>query len=147
MPDIVHRVEIDAGIDSVFSALSTEHGLRGWWTTDVVLTSPVVGSVVEFRFGEGGPDMEITGLEEPGLVSWKCVAGPVEWIGTEVSFSLTATDAGTVVYFAHRNWKEEVEFMAHCSCKWAQFMFSLKMLLETGVGKPYPNDPRLGEWG
>lgn len=147
MPDIIHRIEINADTETVFSALATEQGLKGWWTNDVVMESPRVGSVIKFRFGGGGPDMEITRLETSHLVEWKCVAGPEEWIDTVLSFSLTASNENTVVFFAHRNWKAEVEFMGHCSSKWAQFLFSLKLFLENGVGKPYPNDTKLGEWG
>lgn len=147
MPDIIHRIEIKADISTVYTALSTEKGLKGWWTTEVNIKSPCIGSVIEFRFGDGGPDMEILDLKESQLVSWRCIAGPEDWIGTELSFALKVSGENTVVYFAHRGWQEEVEFMAHCSCKWAQFMFSLKSLLESGVGKPYPNDPKLGEWG
>jgi len=147
MPDIIHRIEINVDKETVFSSLTTEQGLKGWWTNDVVMESPKIGSVIEFRFDGGGPDMKITELEPSHLVVWKCVAGPEEWIDTVLSFSLTTSGENTVVFFAHRNWKEEVEFMGHCSCKWAQFMLSLKLLLESGVGKPYPNDTKLGEWG
>ena len=30
--------------------------------------------------------------------------------------------------------------MAHCSCKWAVFLLSLKDALETGKGRPFPDD-------
>ena len=32
------------------------------------------------------------------------------------------------------------EFMAHCSARWAYFLLSLKSLLETGKGTPFPED-------
>ncbi len=147
MPDIIHRIEVKADIHAVYAALSSEQGLKGWWTTDVSMKHAAVGTVIEFRFGNGGPDMEILGLKEPNLVLWKCIAGPEDWVGTELSFSLKTSGENTVVYFAQRGWKEESEFMAHCSCKWSQFLFSLKAFLETGGGKPYPNDTALGEWG
>jgi hypothetical protein len=35
------------------------------------------------------------------------------------------------VLFKHQGWKEPVEFMHHCSTKWAVFLLSLKSLLET----------------
>jgi hypothetical protein len=32
-----------------------------------------------------------------------------------------------------------VEFMYECSTQWAVFLLSLKSLVETGAGRPYPN--------
>jgi hypothetical protein len=43
-------------------------------------------------------------------------------------------------------WKEPVEFMNHCSTKWAVFLMSLKALVETGKGTPNPADPRISNW-
>ena len=47
------------------------------------------------------------------------------------------------VLFKHQGWKEPVEFMHHCSTKWAIYLMSLKSLLETGKGAPNPNDIRI----
>ena len=52
----------------------------------------------------------------------------------------------TILVFGHRNWKEPVEFMAHCSMKWAVFLLSLKALVETGKGKPAPDDLKIDNW-
>jgi len=46
----------------------------------------------------------------------------------------------TFVLFSHTNWKEPVEFMYHCSMKWATFLLSLKALAETGKGRPTPDE-------
>ena len=48
--------------------------------------------------------------------------------------------------FGHRKWREEVEFMAHCSTKWATFLLSLRDMVETGTGRPAPHDLRIGNW-
>lgn len=39
-----------------------------------------------------------------------------------------------------------MEFMHHCSTKWAIFLMSLKSLLETGKGMPNPNDIKIDNW-
>ena len=36
--------------------------------------------------------------------------------------------------------------MHHCSTKWAVFLMSLKSLVETGKGDPYPNDIKIDNW-
>jgi hypothetical protein len=48
--------------------------------------------------------------------------------------------------FKHEGWKEPVEFMHHCSTKWAVFLLSLKSLVETGKGAPDPNDIKIDNW-
>ena len=54
------------------------------------------------------------------------------------------TPADTV--FAHRGWKEPVEFMHHCSTKWGSFLMSLKSLIEAGEGRPAPRDVQISDW-
>jgi hypothetical protein len=39
-----------------------------------------------------------------------------------------------------------VEFMGHCSTKWATFLLSLRDLVETGQGKPAPHDLKISNW-
>ena len=58
----------------------------------------------------------------------------------------TENDDWIIVLFKHANWKEPVEFMHHCSTKWAVFLLSLKSLLETGKGAPWPNEIKLDGW-
>jgi len=77
------------------------------------------------------------------LVRWKCVGGPDEWIGTEVTFRLQQKEDQTVVLFSHSGWREPVEFMHHCSTKWATFMLSLKDWVERAEGHPHPYDVKI----
>ena len=60
-----------------------------------------------------------------------------------MTFDPSADADWTIVRFAHRNWREQVEFMAHCSMKWATYLLSLKQLVETGTGSPSPDDFKL----
>ena len=46
---------------------------------------------------------------------WQCVDGASEWIGTELTFDLKPGAGSTVVFFAQRGWKEQVEFIHYCS--------------------------------
>lgn len=144
MPDILHRVGIKASPEKVYRALSEEKGLAGWWTSNTK-ASATVGSTAQFRFGDHGfNDMEVVELVPGKRVRWRCVDGPKEWIGTELSFDLRQEASLTIVLFAQRGWKEQVEFMHYCSTKWATFLLSLKLLCETGKGTPYPDDVDIG---
>jgi hypothetical protein len=77
------------------------------------------------------------------LVHWRCVNGPDEWVGTEVIFQLASKEDQTFVVFKHAGWKEPVEFMHHCSTKWATFLLSLRDWLERNEGRPTPYDIKI----
>jgi uncharacterized protein YndB with AHSA1/START domain len=146
MPDILHRISVTAPPHAVYSALTTTDGLSRWWAMDTS-GGESVGDVLAFRFDLGGIDMRVLELERDARVLWSVVDGPQEWLGTTVSWDLSTAGDDTVVLFAHRGWSQEVEFMHHCSTKWAAFLLSLKSLVETGKGEPEPQDRKIGNWG
>lgn len=150
MADIIHRIGIKASAAKVYEALSTARGVAGWWTRDTTASAPV-GGTVTVRFHRDGQqldemDFEMTRLEPDREVVWRILTGPPEWVGTDVTFRLVPDGDMTILSFGHRNWKEPVEFMAHCSMKWAVFMLSLRELVETGEGKPSPVDLKIDNW-
>jgi uncharacterized protein YndB with AHSA1/START domain len=146
MPDILHKVGIkSSALGDVYEALATIKGLCGWWTSDTRGESKV-GCVIQFRFGAGGFDMTVLELQPARHVVWQVIDGPKEWVGTKISFELKQNDDWTIVLFKHAGWKEAAEFMHHCSTKWAVFLLSLKSLLETGKGAPWPNEIKLDSW-
>lgn len=140
MSEIIHRVGIACSAGEVFNALTTDKGLSRWWTTDTS-GAGAVGSIIKFRFGGAGPDFEVVELQPDILVRWKHSGEmPGDWVGTEVSFQLNGEGSQTFVRFTHSNWRESLDFMAHCSTKWAVFLLSLKKAIEKGEGNPYPDD-------
>ena len=149
MVDILHRVGITAPQDAVYEALTTTAGLAGWWTSDVRGDGDA-GGVLRFRFegapDPGGFDMSVLEAKSAERVLWEVVAGPEEWIGTRVSWDLRTEGDYTIIMFAHSGWREPVEFMHHCSTKWATFLVSLKSYVETGTGAPAPQEERVGDW-
>jgi hypothetical protein len=90
--------------------------------------------------------MEVQELIPQTEVRWRCVDGPSEWIGTDIIYKMVYEDNQTTILFGHRNWREEAEFMSHCSMKWATFLLSLRAYVETGKGVPAPHDSPIGNW-
>ena len=134
-----------ASLDDVYAALTTIEGLSGWWATDTTGQTEV-GGILEFRFEPGGFDMQVLESNPAESVLWEVTAGPAEWIGTTVRWDLKQEGDYAIVLFAHEGWKEPVEFMYHCSTKWATFLVSLKQLIETGTGSPEPYDLKISDW-
>ena len=151
MADILHRVGIKSSLNEVYKALTTRNGLAGWWTNDTQGEGNKVGGAIRFRFSIqgkeiGGFDMKVLELRPDNRVLWQVIDGPQEWIGTKVVFDLKKEGDWTIILFKHEGWKEPVEFMHHCSTKWAIFLMSLKSLLETGKGAPNPDDVQISDW-
>jgi uncharacterized protein YndB with AHSA1/START domain len=146
MVDILHRIGVTASPEEVYAALTTVDGLAGWWTQETDGDGDV-GGVLRFRFGSaGGADMKVLDAQPGKLVLWQVVDGPQEWVGTQIRFDLKQEDDFTIVLFRHEGWREPVEFMYHCSTKWASFLLSFKKLLETGKGDPAPQDVKISNW-
>jgi len=148
--DILHRVGIKAATDEVYKSLATPQGVSRWWTTETS-GDDKPGGRIRFRFTDHGRelgvfDMRILELHPGKRVAWQVTDGPDEWVGTRVSFDLRQEGDFTIVLFRHEGWKEPVEFMYHCSTKWATFLMSLKSLGETGKGQPSPHDVKVGDW-
>ncbi|MEV6560050.1 SRPBCC domain-containing protein [Nocardia sp. NPDC051756] len=143
--DILHRVGVKSSVDEVYAALTTIDGLAGWWTEETRGDSGT-GGVVQFRFDGDGFDMKVIDQQPGKKVVWEVIGGPDEWIGTEVVFDLKQEKEFAIVLFKHQGWKEPVEFMHHCTTKWGVFLLSVKSLVETGTGAPYPRDVEIDNW-
>jgi uncharacterized protein YndB with AHSA1/START domain len=145
MFNILHRIGIKAPPGAVLDALATIDGLAGWWTSDTKGDAAADGEIA-FTF-EGRGFIRIKVLKvEADRVLWEVLEGPEEWIRTRIGWELKTSGDFTVILFSHTGWREPVEFMHHCTTKWAQFLFSLRAKLETGTGWPAPNDPPIGDW-
>jgi uncharacterized protein YndB with AHSA1/START domain len=131
MATIRHRIGIAAPAARVYEAFATKEGLASWWTPTVEGDANL-GGTLRFYFGgpEPGAIMEVAELVPNQRVTWRCVAGAEEWIGTTITFDLTATGDETVVLFTHADWREPVEFMYDCNTQWAYFLLGLKAGLE-----------------
>lgn len=151
MADIVHRIGIKAPVSKVYAALSTVEGVAGWWTKDTSGVSKV-GETIEVRFHSregkqiGHMTMKVMALDLNKKVHWRVTAGPEEWVGTDVVFDLSQEGDDTIVLFGHKNWQEVNDFTSHCSTKWATFLLSLRELVESGKGKPSPDDLKIDNW-
>jgi uncharacterized protein YndB with AHSA1/START domain len=144
MPDIRHRVGIAVPQQRVYEMLSTKDGLAEFWTTEVEGDS-VIGGKLSFFFGRPEPSavMEVTELSPNHHVQWRCVEGPQEWVGTTVTFDLKESGGETVLLFTHADWREPVEFMHHCSTKWATVLIGLRSGLEGGSFTSFPDDAKI----
>jgi uncharacterized protein YndB with AHSA1/START domain len=138
MPDILHRVGIAAPAAKVYETLTTLEGNQGWWDSNAKGKATKGGELIFF-----GHVFKVVDARPGELVLWKCASGSKEWVDTTIEFRLAHRQDQTFVMFTHAGWKEPVEFMHHCSTKWATFLLSLKSLVETGKGRPAPDEVQI----
>jgi len=137
---IVHCFEIKTTAAKVYEAISTLHGLCGWWTKDTT-GNPSKGGKIRFGFGVYYNIMQVKESVENKFVQWEVKSSNFpsgkEWIGTKITFAIEEHENGiTDVKFEHSNWKEATEFFEICSFHWGVSLVSLKLLCATGTGAP-----------
>ncbi len=139
MSDIVQELTIEATPENVFHALTLPDGITGWWSNHVT-AEPVVGSLTEIRFENGGVfKMEITDLEVGKKVHWRVRLSPHDWEGSTITWDLTPISKGTKLLFGqHDLFVGDTGYsIEETRAGWEYFLGSLKSYLETGKGTPY----------
>lgn len=164
MPNIRHNLLIGASAEKVYKAITSEKELSAWWTPNTTAKAEV-DSVARFPFGNDYyKEMKITELQQFEQVKWNCIKGDGEWVGTNIFFTLLSSnkknlldtnpevlgqieqqssEETTLLVFQHDDWKDYTPMFAECSYTWGQFLRSLKLLCETGKGRPWPNQHHL----
>jgi len=133
---------------AVYNALTTQVGIRGWWTECCVI-NPTEKSLAVFAFPYGNffAVMKILTLKKNKLVEWKCTECQHDaksgfrdlhdWVGTKISFQLKARGPReTQLIFTHHK-LGTLECHGACASIWAYFLGqSLRQMLRTGRGMP-----------
>lgn len=138
MATIYHQVGIKASTGDTLIALTTLEGLSSWWSRAEGSCSP--GDALTFYFGEHAVKMLVEQPSKTSRVQWRCIDDEGEWKDTLFTFDLVDDETQVLINFTHSKWNEVTDLFSHCSTKWAVFLLSLKDYLETGKGKPFPND-------
>ena len=140
MRTIHHVLEIDASDAAVWAALTQRDGLAGWWCTDLDMDAAAVGSLIRFTFaGDFNPVMEITGLTDRRLVTWRCIDGHEKWKDNTFLFELVPLGDGRTRLRFTQNYATELsdDDYGVYNFNWGYYLESLRLLGTTGAGKPF----------
>lgn len=113
MADIFHSLRMRASTEDVRRAVTEDELLRPWWA------------------GEGNLAVRCVELGDGASVAWRCIDGPPEWEGTDITFAFARDGGETIVRFAHKNWREASDAFAQCTTKWGRVLLALKSRVET----------------
>ena len=139
--EILLAVDIDAEPKAVSEAVSTEEGLRSFFTPDVD-AKPEEGSIARFGFGDKEDlRMRIDRIEPGTEVRWMCVGDFPFWEGTVVDWRVQPNPEGpgTRLTVSHKGWPADLPEHAYASVSytWGQIVARLHDVLETGRSDPY----------
>lgn len=141
MPDIVFQVDIAAARAAVARAISSESGIRGWWTARADVPSDV-GAIMKLGFAAAPVPFELR-IDELSndRVRWANVgAVPPHWANTTIDWRLSdLPDGATRVDFAHANWPSYEGGFGMSAYTWGHLLTSLRAYAETGTGNPLPS--------
>ena len=141
MPDILHRISIDAPQQRVHDLIASTDGIARWWTGRPLAGEHAVGSSFSLYFGDADKPAAVmrTESDAPDRVAWRVTEGPDSWVGTQITFALRPRgDGGTTLLFTHAGWAEASEFMSGCSTNWGAYLTSLKAGAEGGAFAAFP---------
>jgi uncharacterized protein YndB with AHSA1/START domain len=140
MKQIHHVVDIAAGADSVWAALTTADGLAGWWSTSVELEGGGLGAEIRFTFaGDFNPVMQVAAMEPGRSLEWLCIAGHLNWTDNTFTFELVHLDDGRCRLRFDQFYAVELsddDFGVY-NFNWGYYLESLRLLCTTGTGKPF----------
>jgi uncharacterized protein YndB with AHSA1/START domain len=140
MPNILHRLSIDAPPEHVHELAATRDGIERWWTGHPVTGEEEIGGQLSVYFrdtAEPAATFEVV-EDSPEQIVWRCVSGPADWMDTRITFTLKPSAGGTTLLFSHEGWQRENEFMNGCSTNWAAYLMSLKSGAEGRGFNAYP---------
>jgi uncharacterized protein YndB with AHSA1/START domain len=141
MATILLRMPVEAEPKAVYDSLATSEGVKGWWSNHTEGPDGV-GSTMKVAFPDAPItfDFEIT-EEAPGeRVAWRCLAGPPEWVGTDITFDIqTDADDNTSVLFSQDGWATTEDSFPFIAYSWAQILPRLKTLAESDERNPFFN--------
>ena len=138
MSQMKHQVRIHAAPETVYQALTTEEGLRGWWAGDSVADARV-GAAAEFRYGEDGPllRMRIAELVPGSRVVWECLGEDKEWRGTRVVWQMKTAGGATDLTLNHTDWISNEGSFGTCNAIWGCSLYRLKDFAEGRKPGPF----------
>ncbi|MGW1881404.1 SRPBCC family protein [Streptomyces sp. NPDC001970] len=130
---LIYSVKADA--DTVYRAVSTAVGIAGWFTDG----AEVDGDIQRLTFpGQPAPwEWRVTEADAGRRLALKVLAGPEDWVGTEVVYAVEVTDEGSVLRFDHNGFPAADDHFRHTAATWAALFPVLQKYAETGEPTPF----------
>jgi uncharacterized protein YndB with AHSA1/START domain len=131
--DIALSLDIATTPERLFDAITTAEGLASWYTPQA-RAEPHADALVEFGFGPAASiAFRVDEIVPNRRVVWSGVQVPPDWQSTRIAFDLAPAGDLVTVRFSQIGFPSGYADFGFFSYLWAQYMLSLKLLLETGT--------------
>ena len=132
-----HQITVVATKQRVYDAITTERGLRGWYTPSV-RGSAGHGELLQLDFtSKAGPfHWKVNEVDSGSVVQWECLEGPGDSPGTIATFRLAEVEGETIVELDHDGIDDADPKRKTCNSMWGALMLHLKRFVETGKVDP-----------
>ncbi|MGH7227602.1 MAG: SRPBCC family protein [Nitrospiraceae bacterium] len=131
MHELHHEIQISAPPQTVYEAITTQKGIRSWWTRDSVV-QPLVGSVVELGFNNRSLllRMRIDELRPQKRIVWYCLGPDEEWKDTRLIWEISEKAGATNLHLLHAYWRSPGSTFAIANTQWGELIHRLKDYIE-----------------
>lgn len=137
MSKIEHEIKIHSDVPTVYQALTTLQGLQSWHSAQAQGEMKLNGQFTMKGLDKPTFSWKITELKPNQSVTWECIQGPGDAVGTTVWFNLMkANDGQVMVECSHEGWPGSEGNFRKCNTLWGMLLFHLKQFAETGKAKP-----------
>ena len=140
MADLKHRIIINSTPKKVFKAITTEKGLKSWWTSDVKLDEDEKKYTFGFNNHRVLFKMIITKEIQNEYIEWRCTGEIEEWQNTRLIFEIYKNDSNTTeLKFTHADWIKIDDTFSKCNTDWGHLMYFLKNSAEGKNDRAFMN--------
>jgi hypothetical protein len=140
--DFTTTLLVDQTPKEAFNAINNP---RGWWSEEIEGSTDKLNDEFTYHFEdihscrmkliEVVPDKKVVWFVEENY--FKFTKDENEWIGTKISFEISAQDNKTQIRFTHHGLVPEYECYDICRDAWSNYIrYSLGSLISTGKGQP-----------
>jgi hypothetical protein len=112
----------------------------GWWPTTASGSSEVGRSLKLGFAGIVTLSFVVSEVEPNCALRLECPEGPGPWHRSELHFTLESAPEQVFVTLVHSSDEASDDDFLYFSTKWPVYLLSLRDLIETGKGRPSPND-------
>lgn len=133
---ILMQFDIAADRDAIRRAMTTQDGIRSWWSTR---TDGPANGQLRVSFPDSPQPFEFAVRDDGDRVEWVTGGFPPWWAGTTVRWEVAENPdgPGLRLLFSHRDYAPDNPVIPIVTPAWAQIIVRLKAYAETGVRQPF----------
>jgi hypothetical protein len=144
---LTYTIIVDQSPEEAFAAINN---VRGWWSGEIEGSTALLGDEFTYRYKdvhcskqritESIPGSRVVWLVLDSYLSF--VEAKTEWNGSKVIFEITAKNGKTEIVFTHVGLTSADQCFSACKKAWGSLInSSLRSLIATGKGQPFPKEP------